>query len=84
MKPGQAEQTREQTRKTIVLMPIWSVGHCRKRNRKQNGEKDFRQCPTWGDLADGFCEEHWDSLWQNRGGNRSRKKQKKENPDDGR
>tara|TARA_R100001530_G_scaffold128098_1_gene97672 strand:+ start:705 stop:950 length:246 start_codon:yes stop_codon:yes gene_type:complete len=68
-------KTKEQARKTIVLMPVWSVGQC----RKWNGKKDLRQCPIWGDLADGFCEKHWDSLWQNTGGNRSRKKQKKKN-----
>ena len=68
-------QTRNQIRKTIVLMPVWSVGHCRKRK----GEKGLQKCPTWGNLADGFCEKHWDSLWENRGGNRSRKKTKEKN-----
>ena len=47
-------------RKTIVLMPEWSSGQCQKQWSRKRG---LRRCLNQGNLANGFCQEHWDSLW---------------------
>ena len=48
------------TRKTVVQMPEWSTGQCQKTWKRKKGT---RRCPNWDGLANGFCQEHWDGLW---------------------
>ena len=49
-----------QTRKTTVQMPDWTIGQC---NKRWSRKKGIKRCLTYGELANGFCQDHWDSLW---------------------